>query len=324
MTGAAHDLAGQRPLRPDRGRCLASVIWLMALNRLLHAHGAPRTAGDVGQAVPAGKLTSDTFRYLGQCRRSEVEAGLVLAGCQLGRRSPTAARRPRRCPAVDGTGRRRHAGLAGAAAGEREALLAAELCAAVYAACGGNPLYLAELLRAAEFSGPAAGRAEASAGSRLSDAQPYLVTAGVIVTWHLGLPAPGRSARRHSASGCQPAEQTRGSTGLPAHHADLNPGYGTWPISRRLPNVPPSAGCSRRASSGSRPSGPGARRRRIIPLRRPGRSVRRYVADSIGLRRFRGKRQAGPCRIRSPASSSRRATARSSPSTGPKRRSARW
>jgi DNA-binding CsgD family transcriptional regulator len=30
---------------------------------------------------------------------------------------------------------------------------AAELCAAVYAACGGNPLYLAELLRAAEFSG---------------------------------------------------------------------------------------------------------------------------------------------------------------------------
>jgi DNA-binding CsgD family transcriptional regulator len=28
----------------------------------------------------------------------------------------------------------------------------AELCAAVYAACGGNPLYLAELLRAAEFS----------------------------------------------------------------------------------------------------------------------------------------------------------------------------
>ena len=29
----------------------------------------------------------------------------------------------------------------------------AELCAAVYAACGGNPLYLAELLRAAEFSG---------------------------------------------------------------------------------------------------------------------------------------------------------------------------
>jgi len=28
-----------------------------------------------------------------------------------------------------------------------------ELCAAVYAACGGNPLYLTELLRAAEFSG---------------------------------------------------------------------------------------------------------------------------------------------------------------------------
>ena len=29
----------------------------------------------------------------------------------------------------------------------------AELCAAVYAACGGNPLYLAELLRAADLSG---------------------------------------------------------------------------------------------------------------------------------------------------------------------------
>ena len=28
-----------------------------------------------------------------------------------------------------------------------------ELCAAVYAACGGNPLYLTELLRAAELSG---------------------------------------------------------------------------------------------------------------------------------------------------------------------------
>jgi hypothetical protein len=28
-----------------------------------------------------------------------------------------------------------------------------ELCAAVYAACGGNPLYLAELLRAADRSG---------------------------------------------------------------------------------------------------------------------------------------------------------------------------
>jgi hypothetical protein len=44
----------------------------------------------------------------------------------------------------------------------------------------------------------------------------------------------------------------------------------------------------------------------------------------IDLRHFRGKRHAGPCRSRTPASSSRRATARSSPSTGPKRRSARW
>ena len=53
-------------------------------------------------------------------------------------------------------------------------------------------------------------------------------------------------------------------------------------------------------------------------------SVWRCAADCIDLRHFRGKRQAGPCRSRSPASSSRRATARSSPSTGPKRRSARW
>ena len=34
-----------------------------------------------------------------------------------------------------------------------------ELCAAVYAACGGNPLYLTELLRAAERDEPAAGGA---------------------------------------------------------------------------------------------------------------------------------------------------------------------
>ena len=34
-----------------------------------------------------------------------------------------------------------------------------ELCAAVYAACGGNPLYLAELLRAADREQQAAGRA---------------------------------------------------------------------------------------------------------------------------------------------------------------------
>lgn len=48
------------------------------------------------------------------------------------------------------------------------------------------------------------------------------------------------------------------------------------------------------------------------------------VIGDIWHGRSRGKRQAGPCRSRSPASSSSRATARSSPSTGPKRRSARW
>ena len=32
-----------------------------------------------------------------------------------------------------------------------------ELCAAIYAACGGNPLYLAELLRSAERAAGAGG-----------------------------------------------------------------------------------------------------------------------------------------------------------------------
>jgi hypothetical protein len=81
----AHDLADQRPLRLDRG-CLASVISLMALNWLLHAHGAPRAAGDVVRLCQQGKLTSDTFRYLGPRRRSEIEAGLVLAGFDISHR----------------------------------------------------------------------------------------------------------------------------------------------------------------------------------------------------------------------------------------------
>ena len=66
--------------------CLASVVSLMALNRLLHAYDAPQTAGDVVRLCQDGKLTSDTFRYLGPRRRSEIEAGLVLAGFDISRR----------------------------------------------------------------------------------------------------------------------------------------------------------------------------------------------------------------------------------------------
>ena len=46
-----------------------------------------------------------------------------------------------------------------------------------------------------------------------------------------------------------------------------------------------------------------ARPRRIIPLRRPGGSVRRRVADSIDLRHFRGKASGWAVPDRSPASS---------------------
>jgi hypothetical protein len=65
---------------------LASVISLMALNRLLHACGAPQTAGDVARLCQDGKLTSDNFKWLGPRRRSEIEAGLVLAGFDISHR----------------------------------------------------------------------------------------------------------------------------------------------------------------------------------------------------------------------------------------------
>ena len=65
---------------------LASVISLMALNRLLHADDAPQTVGDVVRLCQDGKLTSGTFRYLGPRRRSEIEAGLVLAGFDISHR----------------------------------------------------------------------------------------------------------------------------------------------------------------------------------------------------------------------------------------------
>ena len=85
LTGAVHDLACLAaicgPITAGcPASCLASVISLMALNRLLHACDAPQTVGDAGRLCRDGKLTSDTFRYLGPRRRSEIEAGLVLAG----------------------------------------------------------------------------------------------------------------------------------------------------------------------------------------------------------------------------------------------------
>jgi hypothetical protein len=68
--------------------CLASVISLMALNRLLHASEAPQTAGDVVRLCQQGKLTNGNFSGLGPRRRSEIEAGLVLAGFDAVGRGP--------------------------------------------------------------------------------------------------------------------------------------------------------------------------------------------------------------------------------------------
>lgn len=87
MTGAAHDLADQRPLRPDRG-------WVPSVGHFADgaepAAARPRRAadgfGDVVRLCQQGKLTSDTFRYLGPRRRSEIEAGLVLAGFDISHR----------------------------------------------------------------------------------------------------------------------------------------------------------------------------------------------------------------------------------------------
>lgn len=66
--------------------CPASVISLMALNRLLDSDDAPQTVGDVVGLYQEGELTGDTFRYLGPRRRSEIEAGLVLAGFDISHR----------------------------------------------------------------------------------------------------------------------------------------------------------------------------------------------------------------------------------------------
>jgi hypothetical protein len=85
MTSPASDHCG-----PVTAACpashLASVISLMALNRLLHAGDAPQTVGDVVRLRQDGKLTSDTFKGLGPRRCSEIEAGLVLAGFDISHR----------------------------------------------------------------------------------------------------------------------------------------------------------------------------------------------------------------------------------------------
>jgi hypothetical protein len=66
--------------------CLAWVISLMVLNRLLYAYDAPQMVGDVVRLCQEGKLTNDNFNGLGPRRRSEIEAGLVLAGFDISHR----------------------------------------------------------------------------------------------------------------------------------------------------------------------------------------------------------------------------------------------
>jgi hypothetical protein len=86
VTSAASDHCG--PITPDcPASHLAAVISLMALNRLLHACGAPQTVGDVVLLCQEGKLTSGNFKLLGPRRRSEIEAGLVLAGFDISHRA---------------------------------------------------------------------------------------------------------------------------------------------------------------------------------------------------------------------------------------------
>jgi hypothetical protein len=63
--------------------CLASVISLMALNRLLSSphEQRPETAGDVVAICREGRLGD--YRGMGPRRRSEIQAGLVLAGFDI-------------------------------------------------------------------------------------------------------------------------------------------------------------------------------------------------------------------------------------------------
>jgi hypothetical protein len=93
--------------------CPASVISLMALYRLLDSDDARQAVGDVVGLYQEGKLTGDTFRYLGPRRRSEIEAGLVLAGFAFSHRvRPRAAgcARSRTVPRVPVPARRTRRG----------------------------------------------------------------------------------------------------------------------------------------------------------------------------------------------------------------------
>ena len=66
--------------------CLASVISLVALNRLLDSDDAAQTVGDVVRLYQEGKLACDISGTWGPRRRSEIEAGLLLAGFDISHR----------------------------------------------------------------------------------------------------------------------------------------------------------------------------------------------------------------------------------------------
>ena len=74
--------------------CLLTVLSRMAFNRLTRADGAlfdpPRTVGDVMDLYTRGQLRK--IRGLGPRHSSEIEAGLVLAGLDLGRSQQPPAR----------------------------------------------------------------------------------------------------------------------------------------------------------------------------------------------------------------------------------------
>src|SRR5579864_9356814 len=68
--------------------CLASVVSMMALNRVLRGYAdrsyTPQTIGDVVRLAREGKLTSQNFEGLGSRRAAEIETGLVFAGFAVG------------------------------------------------------------------------------------------------------------------------------------------------------------------------------------------------------------------------------------------------
>ena len=84
--------------------CLASVISLVALNRLLDSDDAAQTVGDVVRLYQEGKLACDISGTWGPRRRSEIEAGLLLAGFDISHRVRDGeAGQTQRLPARHGT-----------------------------------------------------------------------------------------------------------------------------------------------------------------------------------------------------------------------------